>query len=291
MQCNQCQQTCGCPCSCGGIVFHPLPPCPPPPGTPITIVPGPNSIYTIPTLTTSQSNILPGAYINSFGTSIITEVGSTVTNPSFTATYSVTPTDAEILNTDNVNTPLLLSTPFNAGIVQSTFTHNVLNSSVVFTLRAIFSNVPNNDPNATIVQTATATITWVARSFAGVGAPGATSATANQNTAILNSGDGTLSDEGLALTDAGISFGPFFPHCQSVYVLVPHVPTLYTFTDQHNNPFQMNTPPTTFNFTNQWGIVVAMDLYQSTCTLDQPVTLTLQNPVVYNTSNIHPNCC
>lgn len=201
----------------------------------------------------TADDILPGFSIAGFAGGSTVEVGATVTNPAFTASYSSTPTSAAITNTDGIDSPLALTTPFTAGTVVGAFTHAAL-AVVTFTLTAIKG----------VTKTATQAINFFPRSFAGVAAAGASSATASGVTAVLNAGAGTLGNGGLASSPVGQTFGPFAPSSQKIDVLVPHTVTPHTWKDPATGfAFAMNAP-TTFAFTNAQGAVVSMDLYEST---------------------------
>jgi hypothetical protein len=217
--------------------------------------------YTIRQLT--QDDILPGFSISSFSGGSTVEVGATVTNPAFTASYSSTPTSASISNTDGIDSPLVLTTPFTSGTVVGAFTH-AASTSVVFTLSAVKS----------VTKTATQNINFFPRTFGGVGNAGASSATASGNSAVLNAAAGTLGSEGLFSGIIGQSFGPFVPSTQKIYILTPHTATVHTFHDQNGFAFAFNAP-TTFSFTNQLGAVLSMDLYESTNLLSSSFTLTV----------------
>jgi hypothetical protein len=217
--------------------------------------------YTIRQLT--QDDILPGFSISSFSGGSTVETGATVTNPAFTASYSATPTSAQITNTDGIDSPQVLTTPFTSGTVTGAFTHST-NTSTVFTLSAVKG----------VTKTATQNINFLPRTFGGVGSAGATSATASGSTAVLNAGHGTLADEGLFSGVVGQSFGPFAPATQKIYLLTPHTSTVHTFRDQNNFSFAMLSP-TTFSFVNQFGAALSMDLYESTNLLNSSFTITV----------------
>ena len=219
-----------------------------------------SSIYDIRQLT--QDDILPGFSITGFSGGSVVECGTTVINPAFTASYSSLPASANIINTDNISSPLTLSSPFTSGTVVGSFTHSTVNSSVTFTLTAVKG----------VTRTATTTITYEARSFGGVGSAGAASATASGSTAVLNGGLGTLADEGLHGSDVGQVYGVFSPTAQSIYLLLPHTASPHTFKDNNGFTFAMNSP-TTFSFTNQLGAIISMDLYQSTNVLSTPFSI------------------
>lgn len=213
-------------------------------------------------------DVLPAYAISSFTGGSIVEVGASVTNPVFVASYTATPASANITNTDAINSPLVLVTPFTNGTVVGTFTHSTI-SSVIFTLTAISTT--------SITKTATQSIAFQARSFGGVGSAGATSATASSNNAILVGATGTLSNEGLHSSDVGQSYGIFNPSNQKIYLLLPHTSTPHTFLDQSGFSFPMTlASPTIFNFTNQNGSVISMDLYESANLLSTSFTITVK---------------
>jgi hypothetical protein len=210
----------------------------------------------------TMDDILAGFTINSFSGGSTVEVGVAVINPSFVASYSSLPASATITNTDNIDSPLTLTTPYTSGTVIGSFTHSTL-TSVTFTLTAI----------STSTQTAVQYITYAGRDFGGVGTPGATSATASGTSALLNASHGTLTNQGLYFgNEVGASFGPFSPSGQAIYLLLQG--NNHTFKDQNGFTFAMNTS-TNFSFTNQNGIVLSMYLYQSTNTLSTPFTITV----------------
>lgn len=198
----------------------------------------------------TQDMILPGFSINSFTGGSVVEVGVSIVNPAFAATYSSTPTSANITNTDGINSPHSLSSPFTSGTIIGTFVHNV-STSITFTLNAF---------SGSINKSATSIINWFPRSFAGSGASGAVSATASGTSAILNGGAGTLSSAGLHSTDVGQTYS-VSPSGNYVYLFL--VGGSHIFKDTISNfPFVMNTP-TSVSFVNQNGATIAMFLYQS----------------------------
>jgi hypothetical protein len=191
------------------------------------------------------------------------EVGTTITNPAFTSSYSTPASSGFITNTDNIDSPLILTTPFTAGVVVGSFTHNIINASVVFTLTA---------SNGSSTQQSTQTIQYQGRSFFGIGSAGSTGATASGNNAVLVGATGTLSISGLFSSIPGQSFGPVSPTGQKIYFLTPHTATPHTFLDQFTFPFAF-LPPTVFSFTNQKGISLSYDLYESQNSLSTPFTI------------------
>jgi hypothetical protein len=216
----------------------------------------------------------PAFSITSFSGGSTVEVGATVTNPAFTASYSSPATSANITNTDNIDSPLTLITPFTSGTVVGSFTHTTI-TSVTFTLTAI----------AATTKTATQAINYFGRSFSGLGgtgASGATGATASGTNATLVGGGGTTltgtsSFGGLFSSVVGQSFGLFTPVNQKIYILTPHTGSPHTFKDQNGFgfPFDGGGSPTTFSFTNVNGTVLSYDLYESTNLLSTNFTLTV----------------
>lgn len=208
----------------------------------------------------TQDDIATGFSIESFSGGSVVETGATVTNPTFTASYSSEPASANITNTDGIDSPLDLVAPYTSGTVTGAFSHSSP-ANVVFTLTAVGATT----------KTATQTIAFQDRSFGGIGTPGATSATASGNDAVLNGGAGTLADSFLAANFVGTSFGPFSPVSQVIYILLPA--GAHTFKDQDGFSFPM-TAVATFSFVNQFGATVSMTLWASN-TLSSPFTVTV----------------
>jgi hypothetical protein len=222
----------------------------------------PSGQYTIRQLT--EDDILPGFSISSFSGGSTVEVGATVTNPSFTASYSSTPTSASISNTDGIDSPHAMTTPFTNATIVGSFNHNST-ATVTFTLTAI---------KAAVTRMATQGINFFPRTFGGIGSAGAVSATASGTSAVLNGGLGTLANQGLFSSIVGQTFGPFVPSSQKIYVLTPHTSSAHTFRDQNGFAFSF-LAPTTFSFTNAQGVSMSMDLYESTNLLSSSFTLTV----------------
>lgn len=207
-----------------------------------------NVHYDIRQLT--MDDIAAGFAITGFTGGSTVEIGVTVTNPAFTASYNTTPTSANITNTDAVDSPLTLITPFTSGTVVGSF-HHTTQTSVTFTLTAV----------GTSTQTANSFIVYDPRSFGGVGTAGATATvTASGNNAVLSTGD-TINNLGLFSSDTGQTFGPFSPSGQVIYLLLTG--GSHTFKDANTGfAFPMNSP-TSVTFTNQHSAMVSMYLYQS----------------------------
>lgn len=180
------------------------------------------------------------------------ELGQSFTNPTFTAAYSGTPTSANVTNTDSIDSPHILTTPFTTATIVGTF-KKTATGTTTFTLTA---------SNGVNTPTATQTITWAERIFAGMGAAGATSSvTASGTTAVLSTSD-ALPSAGLGVETIGQTFGPFSPSGKNIYLLLNG--GTHTFTDALTGfPFSFNSP-LTVTFVNQYGVSVTMYLYQST---------------------------
>ena len=179
------------------------------------------------------------------------ELGQTVTNPTCGASYSSAPSSAAITNSDSIDSPLNLISPFTSGTIVGSF-HHTTSTSTTVTLTALGASS----------QTATQTYTWQPRIFGGVGAGGATSSvTASGTTAVLSTSD-VLASAGLGTETTGETFGPYSPSAQYIYLLLTS--SSHTFIDANTGfPFAFNAP-TTVTFTNEYGVSVTMYLYQST---------------------------
>ncbi len=190
--------------------------------------------------------------INSFtGCGGSLELGQTVTNPTCAATYSATPSSASITNTDSIDSPLALTTPFTSGTIVGNFVHTATATTTV-TLTAIGSST----------QTANQTYTWKPAIFAGLGTVGATSSvTASGTTAVLSTGT-VLPRAQLGAETVGETFGPFAPSAQVIYLLLTG--GSHTFTDVCSGfPLPYNAP-ISVSFVNQYGVTVPEFLYQTT---------------------------
>jgi len=189
--------------------------------------------------------------INSFTGGRTVELGFAVVNPTFMATYSTTPASAFITNTDNINSPFTLSTPFTNATITGSFSHSTV-TTTTFTLNAA---------NGT-TQTAQQQIIWQPAIFAGVGASGATSTvTASGTTAVLSTGD-ALPRTQLGAEVVGETFGPLTASAQVVYLLLTG--GSHTFIDANTGfPFAFNAP-ISVSFVNANGTAVPMFLYAST---------------------------
>lgn len=210
----------------------------------------------------SLDDIDPAFDILSFSGGSTVEVGATVTNPGFTASYTATPASAQITNTDATDSPKVLTTPFTSGTVTGVFTKSTV-TSVTFTLQAV----------AATTKFANSSISFEARSFYGIAGAGATSATASGNNASLVGTAGTLTNNGLG-SFINTSFGPLSPSNQKIYFLCVHTVTPHTFKDQNGFSFAFNAP-TVFNFINQNAVSLSYDLYESTNLLSTSFTITI----------------
>jgi len=228
----------------------------PPPASSVLVYDSSDMKYDIRKLT--LDDLGPAFTITGFSGGSIVEVGEPISNPTFSASYSSTPASAEITNTDNIDSPLVLISPYTSGTVTGNFTYTSPTVSyVLFTLTAV----------AATTQNAYQYIYYEIRDYGGVGAPGAT-ATVTSSTypstpmATLSTGD-MLSDEGLFYgTETGSIFGPFSPSAQKIYLLLQG--GSHTFKDANTGfAFPFNAP-TTVTFTNQYGVAgITMYLYES----------------------------
>jgi hypothetical protein len=189
--------------------------------------------------------------ITSFTGGSTVEIGTSITNPTFNATYSATPANANITNTEGIDSPQALTSPFTSGTIIGTFVHTAIETTT-FTLSAT---------NGT-TQTATQSIAWEPRIFNGVGTSGgATGATASGTSAVLVGDTGTLPSAQLGAETVGTTFVYTGLTGQFVYMLLTG--GSHTFIDANNGfPFAVNTP-TPVTFLNAKGVNVAMFLYQS----------------------------
>lgn len=189
--------------------------------------------------------------INSFTGGSTVEIGTSVVNPTFTASYSTTPASASITNSDSIDSPLNLSSPFTTGTVAGTFVHTSAYTTT-FQLSATQGTT----------QTATQQILWEPRIFGGPGTIGATSSvTSSGTTAVLSTGS-VLPSSGLGSEQVGEMFGPYSPSGQAIYLFLTG--GSHTFIDAITGfPFAFNAP-ITVSFVNAKGVTVTMYLYQST---------------------------
>lgn len=217
------------------------------------------SIYDVRQLT--QDDIAPGFSILTFGGAQTVEIGLTVTNPAFTASYSSLPISANITNTDSIDSPLALTTPFTSGTVTGSF-RKIVAACTTFTLTAISTSSP----------TKTQLICWEPRTFGGVGTAGATATvTASGNNALLSTGN-TINSAGL---NNQSQYGPFTTSGQKIYILM--IGGTHTFKDANTGfSFAFNTP-TSVSFINQNGVTVTMFLYESTNTLTGTFTVAVSS--------------
>jgi hypothetical protein len=188
------------------------------------------------------------------------EAGVTTANPAtFTASYSnpTLPTSASL--SDGTNS-VTLTTPFTSGSLPFSYcTVAEAVTSITFRLTAV-----GNSQTVTPTQT----ISCDYRTFGGVGTAGATGATSSTTTAVLDGATGTLASAGLTNQS---SYGPYSPSGQKIYILMSG--GSHTFTSG-GFAFPMNTP-TAVSFVNQYGVTVAMYLYESTNLLSATFTVTV----------------
>ena len=207
------------------------------------------SSYNVRPLT--EDDIQPGFSITGFSGGSTVEIGATVTNPAFSASYSKTPTSASITNTAGIDSPLVLSSPYTSGTAVGAFTETS-SISVCFTLTAIL----------VVPKTSSQCIQWQPRSFGGIGAASATSAvTASGLNAKLSTGD-ILANAGISSGGYNSVYGPYTASAQKVYLLL--VGGSHTFKDSVTGfAFAFNAP-TAVSFVNSYGATVTMYLYEST---------------------------
>jgi hypothetical protein len=86
------------------------------------------------------------------------EVGASVVNPSFTASYTGGPATAATITDNDGNPALTLGDPFTAGTMPHTYVKTTNGASVTFTLSA---------SKSAITDTATASFTWNPRGYYG----------------------------------------------------------------------------------------------------------------------------
>ena len=197
--------------------------------------------------------------ITSFTGGLSAELGQSIVNPVFGAAYSNAPTSANITNTDAINSPFVLTTPFTAATIVGTFTHSVT-ATTTFILTAT---------DGVTTPTSTQTITWRVRIFGGVGATGATSNVLANGTNAVLSNSSVMSSVQLGPEVVGTNFGPFTPAAQSIYLLL--TASAHTFTDDATRggtgfPIPFNAP-LTVTFVNQYSQTMTLYLYSSTNTL------------------------
>ena len=106
-------------------------------------------------------SLATGFSITSFTGAQAGELGQTFTNPSFAASYTSGATAATITNTDSVDSPHTLTTPFTAGTLTGSFHHSTT-TTTTFTLNAT---------NGVSSPTATVVFSCGERIFAGLGGP------------------------------------------------------------------------------------------------------------------------
>lgn len=212
----------------------------------------------------TQDDILPGFSITGFSGGSSVEIGATISNPAFTSSYSSIPISASITNSDNIDSPLSLTTPFTSGTVVGSFVHTT-NSSTTFTLTAI----------STTTQLSYQHINWLPRSFGGVGSAGATSSvTSSGTTAILSTTD-VMTSLGLASTNVGTIYGPYSPSNQKIYLLL--IGGTHTFKDATTGFTFVFNSSTAVTFVNQYGSTISMYLYETTNLLSGTYTIMVVN--------------
>ena len=198
-----------------------------------------------PSGTTLGCTETAGIAITSFtGCSGSEELGQTVSSPTCTVTYTGSPTSAIITNTDSVDSPLTLSSPYTSGTITGSFSHSAITTTTV-TVTAQPGSVA-----------ATQSYTWNPRIFSGTGATGnATGATASGTSAVLVGDTGTLPSAGLGAETVGSTFN-FTLSGNYFYMLL--IGGSHTF-DVNGFPATLTSIPVTF--VNEFGVTVTMHLY------------------------------
>lgn len=198
--------------------------------------------------------------INSFTGCSTVELGTSIVNPAFAATYSTTPGSAQITNTEGISSPTTLVSPFTSGTVLGTFVHTAI-ATTTFTLTATQGTT----------QTKTCSDSWQPAIFGGVGTAGATSSVyASGTTAVLSTGD-ALARLQLGAETVGETFGPFSPSGQVIYLLLTG--GSHTFIDVATGaPFAM-AASIPVSFINAQGVTITMYLYGSLYPQYLPYTL------------------
>jgi hypothetical protein len=208
----------------------------------------------------------PAFAITSFAGGSTVEIGLAVVNPAFTASYSSAPTSAQITNTDAIDSPLTLTSPFTSGTVVGSFVHTS-QTSTTFTLTAI----------AATTKTATASISWLPRVWTLSASAIATNGTVSGNSLVLNNGAGTAPSAGIYSSVVGQSFA-YSPSGNSYLTLVrPHAAGTHSYKDENGFAFPMTTQASAVSVVNQYGATVSEDFDQSTNLVAVATTLTVEN--------------
>lgn len=204
----------------------------------------------------TQSDILPAFAVTGFSGGQTVEIGSLIVDPTFGFSYTATPDSATLTNSDGVDSPYDLNSPYDSATLTGDFEQDS-QASTTFTITA--SKAGSSDASANQY------FTWLPRQFCGVGTAGATGATADGNNADLEDATGTLDDAGLTSNPVGTNYGTQSPSDQKVYVLT--LGGTREFKDAFTGfAFAMNAP-TEIGFTNQNGVTLVMFLYESSNTL------------------------
>jgi hypothetical protein len=170
---------------------------------------------------------------------VLVEVGSTITNPTFTASYTELPLLAEL--TDNMfNTPLNVTTTPTLFNSNNNFTKNNYGDTVIFTLVAVQRN---------FTKTATHEIQWGQKVYYGTDIAGqlGESFIKGLNNQLTNTKDITLS----FTVNAG---NKIYYACRSAYG---------DMTFSVNNMSGGFTKVQTISLTNDFGFTENYDLYES----------------------------
>lgn len=172
------------------------------------------------------------------------EVGQSVVNPAFTASYAGGPATAATITDNDGNPALTLSSPFTAGTMPNTYSKTANNASVTFTLSA---------NKGALVDTAQASYAWRPRGFYGV-----SSNASGNNEAFI---EALASSQLQSARNASLSVnaGPG----EYIYYAYPTAYGAATFTV---GGFEggFNLVSTTISVTNAFGVTQNYTLYRST---------------------------
>lgn len=170
----------------------------------------------------------------------LVELGATVNQPSFTATYNgYNPTLATLTNTDNVESKNVTGTPNSFNSSQN-YSKSIHGQSVTFTLSA---------SKGVLARSANASVTWVQKVYAGVATPGTI------NSAFIKALPGTLATgkNGTYNLNAGVG--------QKCYVCYRTAFGTSTFTVGGFEGGFLS--PQTVSVTNDQGVVENYYVYES----------------------------
>jgi hypothetical protein len=212
----------------------------------------------------TQDQIVPGFSITlalASGAGSPVEVGATWT-PTFNIAYSPNSTGLTAVTITDTNggsgSRLGSSNPVTGP--STTYSKSTVNATVTVSVNAIRNSISKSS-NGISQQ-------WEPKCWYGVGTAGATGL--NGTTGALIGATGTLTGQ-LRSSRAGSSATN--PSNQKVYFASPVSYGSVTFKDQNGFTFSMNSP-TVISVTNQFGIVISYNIYESTNLLNTAYTVT-----------------